>query len=78
MNDNKSKKKKEKENEIFLSSKFLMSFVLDEYSKEFARSEKLDGKGVALMTLLIGFLTLVFPNIGFNFVVSSFYTNSEE
>lgn len=74
---NASKKKSiqiSKEGNILKSSKYLMSFVLDEYSKEIARSEKLDGKGIALVTLLIGFLTLTFPVINFSFVINSFYT----
>ena len=73
---NASKKKSiqiRKEGNILKSSKYLMSFVLDEYGKEIARSEKLDGKGIALVTLLIGFLTLTFPAINFSFVINSFY-----
>lgn len=69
----KTKRNVKHRNEMFRSSKYLMSFVLDEYSKEFIRNEKLDGKGMALMTLLIGFLTLTFPTIDFGFIVNSFY-----
>lgn len=74
---NKHNNKIKQENEsIFKSSKYLMSFVLDEYSKEFARGEKLDSKGMALITLLIGFLALSFPSINFRFVVNSFYSEN--
>ena len=75
-NKNKHNKIKQENESIFKSSKYLMSFVLDEYSKEFVRGEKLDSKGMALITLLIGFLTLSFPVIDFKFVVNSFYVEN--
>ena len=58
---------------VFRSSKYLMTFVLYEYTRERERSERLDGKGIALMTVLVGFLTLSFPAMNFGFVINSFY-----